>query len=136
MSGHTPGPWTAERDDDREEYTIGVPQAIGTRQVVTVAFGYSEPAETEQHANASLIAAAPDLLECLVEARERMLGSAPAITRLIAKTDAAIAKAARARPLTPELTNCDLCDIRPGHRVMSASGVEGVICEECDEVRP
>ena len=32
-----------------------------------------------------------------------------------------------------QLTNCDLCDIRPGHRVMSASGVEGVICAECDE---
>ena len=32
-----------------------------------------------------------------------------------------------------ELTNCDLCDIRPGHREMNASGVEGVICEACDD---
>jgi hypothetical protein len=32
-----------------------------------------------------------------------------------------------------ELTNCDLCDIRPGYREMNASGVEGVICLECDD---
>jgi hypothetical protein len=35
-----------------------------------------------------------------------------------------------------QLTNCDICDVRPGHRVMSASGVEGVICEECESVQP
>jgi hypothetical protein len=34
-----------------------------------------------------------------------------------------------------ELTNCDICDVRPGHREMNASGVEGVICLECDEPR-
>ena len=29
--------------------------------------------------------------------------------------------------------HCDICDSRPGHREMNASGVEGVICLECDE---
>lgn len=63
---HTPGPWVAKRDDNREEYEIGVPRADGVmRLVATVSFGYSEPAETEQHANAALIAAAPDLLKTL-----------------------------------------------------------------------
>lgn len=33
----------------------------------------------------------------------------------------------------PEFTNCDICDVRPAYRLMNASGVEGVICEECDE---
>lgn len=46
--------------------------------------------------NARLIAAAPDLLAALKDARERMMGSSPAIKALIAKTDAAIAKATQA----------------------------------------
>lgn len=61
---HTPGPWTAERNDDDECYSIGtranVP--VGQRSVCLVHFGYDEPAESEQHANARLIAAAPELL--------------------------------------------------------------------------
>ena len=32
-----------------------------------------------------------------------------------------------------QFTNCDICDKNPGHREMNASGVEGVICESCDE---
>ena len=60
---HTPGPWEAYRDDEREEYSIGKSLArLGTRLVATVQFGFDEPAESEQHANARLIAAAPDLL--------------------------------------------------------------------------
>ena len=30
-------------------------------------------------------------------------------------------------------TNCDICGVNQGHREMNASGVEGVICLECDE---
>lgn len=63
---HTPGPWEAERDDNRELYDIGHRRTpIGQRCVASVTFGYDEPAETEQHANAKLIAAAPELLEAL-----------------------------------------------------------------------
>lgn len=32
-----------------------------------------------------------------------------------------------------QYTNCDICDVNPVHREMNASGVEGVICLECDE---
>lgn len=47
----------------------------------------------ENQANANLIAAAPEMYEALTEARERMMGGSPAIRALIAKTDAALAKA-------------------------------------------
>lgn len=65
MDKHTPGPWTAERDDSNERYDIGVPADVGIRLVAEVSFGYDEPAESEQHANAALIAAAPDMLAAL-----------------------------------------------------------------------
>lgn len=61
---HTPGPWRLVRMDDAERYDIGVSRDLpGFRLVATVDFGFVEPAETEQHANARLIAAAPDLLQ-------------------------------------------------------------------------
>jgi hypothetical protein len=44
-------------------------------------------------ADARLCAAAPDLLAVLRDARERMLGSSPAITALRKRAEAAIAKA-------------------------------------------
>ena len=61
--GATPGPWEACRDNEREEYSIGKSLArVGIRLIATVQFGFDEPAESEQHANAHLIASAPDLL--------------------------------------------------------------------------
>jgi hypothetical protein len=62
---HTPGPWLLYRDNRRERYDIGVKGQFALRLVAEVQFGFSEPAEREQHANARLIAAAPDLLEAL-----------------------------------------------------------------------
>lgn len=63
MTGHTPGPWECYHDDGREEYKIGherdVP--VGIRHIATVSLGYDEPVETEQHANAHLISAAPEM---------------------------------------------------------------------------
>lgn len=46
-----------------------------------------------EHKYAVLFAAAPELLDALTDARNRMMGSSPAILTLIAKTDAAIRKA-------------------------------------------
>jgi hypothetical protein len=63
MSKHTPGPWQLFRDDEREMYDVCIPSTVGIRGIAEISFGYSEPAETEQHANAKLIAAAPELLE-------------------------------------------------------------------------
>lgn len=62
---HTPGPWTLQELDGDEVYMIGLPQKVGFKVVAEVTFGYDEPWDTQQHANARLIAAAPDLLEAL-----------------------------------------------------------------------
>lgn len=93
----TPGPWTARRaaapNDGEYDYGIGA-EVDGRLQCIAEAFGRCgvtsfPPAE----ANANLIAAAPDLYEALVEARERMVGSSPGLKALIAKTDAALSRA-------------------------------------------
>lgn len=70
MSKHTEGPWKLLKFDDNENYVVTNQSGREGfhREIATVAFGYSEPAETEQHANAKLIAAAPELLEALGEA--------------------------------------------------------------------
>lgn len=62
---HTPGPWKIIAFVPDERYEIATEKSTSSfyRSVATVTFGYSEPAETEQHANARLIAAAPELLE-------------------------------------------------------------------------
>lgn len=62
VASHTPGPWLLHRDNRRERYDIGVKGQFALRLVAEVSFGFFEPAESEQHANARLIAAAPDLL--------------------------------------------------------------------------
>jgi hypothetical protein len=61
---HTPGPWEAYRDDRRERYEIGHRRVVlGTRVVASVQFGFDELRDSEQHANARLISAAPALLK-------------------------------------------------------------------------
>lgn len=66
---HTPGPWRLKRDANREEYSVNVPPkdpgAVGYLQIASLNFGFDEPFESQQHANARLIAAAPDLLAAL-----------------------------------------------------------------------
>lgn len=62
---HTPGPWTF--DKDAEEITCE--KRRGMAAIATVETGWAEPFESEQQANAHLIAAAPDLLAALREAR-------------------------------------------------------------------
>jgi hypothetical protein len=72
MSKHTPGEWKLLKFEDDERYEVT--DESGThgfhRAIATVSFGYSEPAETEQHANAKLIAAAPELLSTLEKIRD------------------------------------------------------------------
>lgn len=64
----TKGPWKSERDDSDEQYTIGHRRTkIGMRVVATVQFGFDEPAESEQHANARLIKATPNAAKIIRE---------------------------------------------------------------------
>ena len=66
---HTPGPWELYDELHRDEqYVIGIRgTSIGTYVIASVDYGYSEPFESQQQANARLIAAAPDLLAALKE---------------------------------------------------------------------
>ena len=59
---HTPGPWGLDNDARRERYEIGINADVGVRIVCSVEYGFDEPFESQQHANARLIASAPDLL--------------------------------------------------------------------------
>ena len=63
MTKHTPGSWFF--DDEHEEVTAEWRRRKGLTRIATVNLGWSEPFNSEQIANARLIAAAPDLLEAL-----------------------------------------------------------------------
>lgn len=64
---HTPGPWKLLDFENDERYEVTTMESTKGfyRSVATVSYGYSEPADTQQHANAKLIAAAPELLSAL-----------------------------------------------------------------------
>jgi hypothetical protein len=124
MSGHasnfTPGPWTLLRDDESEDYTIQAPTPddFGVYSIATITFGFEGEFEDQQHANANLLFAAPDLLAAASHAKEVLTHAVPyscwatgpktgdAIEdlvvcpgcRTIAEIDAAIAKATGAQP--------------------------------------
>ena len=63
MSNHTLGPWLF--DEESEAITTHNRIAKGITRIATVRLGWAEPFESEEIANARLIAAAPDLLEAL-----------------------------------------------------------------------
>ena len=98
MSGHTKGPWEVN------SYHFGPPVKLGGATVYSVTFdrevlGNPSPALVCDHISevedANLIAAAPELLELLIEARrtlEMWKDVAPAVS-LCADIDSAIAKA-------------------------------------------
>jgi len=105
MSKHTPGPWQTETVDSVVRIHGGV-FAGAARAVVEVADVWvpdGENGDAAQVANARLIAAAPDLLEALKEAREVVEGDIETgpmedeaslhARALLVKIDAAIAKA-------------------------------------------
>lgn len=99
MNKHTPGPWKLLKFGDFEHYTVTNQE--GTHGfhlgIAQVSFGYSEPAETEQHANAKLIAAAPELLDALRDlkalVRDGYQHNDIAMTRSLTQAQAAIEKA-------------------------------------------
>lgn len=64
---HTAGPWWVDRDDDDEVLDISSNSRAGFIPIATLKFGYDGPVESEQHANAALIAAAPKMHALLRE---------------------------------------------------------------------
>lgn len=64
---HTPGPWVSTYDEFDDEMHISTQDRVDshTIAIASVGVGYCGPIESEQQANASLIAAAPDLLVAL-----------------------------------------------------------------------
>lgn len=81
MSEHTPGPWRVEKFNDTKSWSI---YANG---------GTHSLASIRDAANARLIAAAPELLQALRDARESLIarGADPVIS-VLREINAAIAK--------------------------------------------
>ena len=101
MSDFTPGPWLF--DDEHEEVTSEARRRKGLTRIATVNLGWSEPFNSEQNANARLIAAAPDLLEALQDVDALWMHHSIAhgdgkIGPLHEKVIAAIAKATGEQP--------------------------------------
>lgn len=72
---HTPGPWSVGFEKPSLERGIEIPRHIlGADRKIIVTFNAANPRKGEEkRANASLISAAPDLLEALTLARTFMV---------------------------------------------------------------
>ena len=100
QANHTPGPWYADKLQDRNAYNIFAPGHCTA--LVTIEPGKydgASPLCQNVHADAALIAAAPDLLAALRDARvmiHAMTSDAPVSApwnALLPRVDAAIARA-------------------------------------------
>jgi hypothetical protein len=104
-SGYTKGPWSASEHGDYSDYDGRCIVILGDDDTIKVAAVIGDDDE-ETNATARLIAAAPELLEALVEIRDLFdmalsFGLFPRNAREgspKAKADAAIAKATGATP--------------------------------------
>ena len=65
MAEFTKGPWGFKNSADDEFIEISVEGRKSQVEIASVEIGFDPPFEDEQHANAHLIAAAPDLYETL-----------------------------------------------------------------------
>lgn len=99
---HTPGPWTATTritgDEISPEEThvelIRKPGVMGQESIKGICLVHSWGIrDAEHHANARLIAAAPDLLEALVEARDVIDSKIGLTDAILDQIRAAIARA-------------------------------------------
>lgn len=61
MSKHTPGPWT-DQSPDGSAWGVYSAQGDAVAQAFQIRIYSADPYQKERHANARLIAAAPDLL--------------------------------------------------------------------------
>lgn len=94
MSGHTPGPWVVGDANYTKHSEIGIHAGD---YIIADMCGDVPSGKHDQYANASLMAAAPQLLEALRVAREYALYMQPEPDD-IALIEAAIAKATGAQP--------------------------------------
>lgn len=94
---HTPGPWRLI-DETGDELAITTDDRMDCNcvEIVAVAIGWDEPLESEQQANARLIAAAPELLEALLATYEALGISYPLHSSDMDKRGAVLAKACAA----------------------------------------
>jgi hypothetical protein len=100
MSKHTPGPWKALPSETDDAGFIAQP-IVSDATKGTVANVYGGTILAEPYANARLIAAAPELLQCLREIKVcfqvALLSFSPEIAKegmeLVREAEAAIAKA-------------------------------------------
>lgn len=95
MSGHTKGPWRIPHFADEKascacSYIFSDAQR-GFGAIATIQFGGENENYETAKANANLIAAAPDLLEALIDVRRAL--EVANFTGELAVVDAAIAKA-------------------------------------------
>lgn len=72
LAGHTPGPWKVITNSDRQLTISTVKPLIGRQYITHIAQVNFTPVDSPE-ANANLIAAAPEMLEALVDA-ETVLG--------------------------------------------------------------
>lgn len=66
---HTPGPWIAEGGDGHGNIWIGTKEGVYVAGTVLPIHGTTELSKEQAEANARLIAAAPDMLQALIDLR-------------------------------------------------------------------
>lgn len=102
MSKHTKGPWHCRFDAFEEVMSVTSDARLDEQmaEICHVSVGYDEPFESEQQANARLIAAAPELLDALTDAglqitylHEKLGSDTGTGNSALARIRAAIAKA-------------------------------------------
>lgn len=88
---HTPGPWVVDGDVIRGDQQRN--GSISVASMLDVSYPYGRRAGESKHANARLIAAAPELLDALVEAASGYSEFSEGDCEILRKCRAAIAKA-------------------------------------------
>jgi hypothetical protein len=69
---HTPGPWTMWYKNDCDYIILGPQMQDGNPEIAHVN-GYIEFSDAENKANAKLIAAAPDMLQTLIDLKASLV---------------------------------------------------------------
>lgn len=95
-ASHTQGPWQSEETGD-DTIELFVPAPIGRKVIATIDIGFDEPWDSQQHANAAVMKAAPDLLDALKELRDRCV-------LVKARLDAGLPDGAPVHPQSADLT--------------------------------